>query len=382
MMEIKTENIDEQAVYMKLSGELPKTKMGSLLLISISMNQPYQTGKYFTAIVDRIINQPETAPIKKVIVLVTDTLNRFNFQMEGLDEEQALLAAKKLGDKWLEQNKDAINLLKEKIPSTEVKRWDDYRLRYAKKFNDYLQEIKNIYDDVKNNNYKKVVNERAEQIANKCLNSESEIINNSNEGQLNNTSFNLMQKKGKIITLSEEYIFEESAIRPTLAYIENATHELYKGKLSPAVKVAYAKLVKKHPELTGFLKEIEIQETTQEEYLKDISKLNPLQKSEIISHFSDNNNFSNSFKFFGQTVQKSELEKNQETNSSSYVTDLMVYGYINNITFILNKLDDEKKIQLLEKLSQCLLEFGKENQHNNKQDSLTNGSNTSLWKPK
>ncbi len=78
----------------------------------ISVGQPYHEGPKLAAAVKWAKDN-----FQKQVIFLADTLQRYNMIMDGMDPEEAMRLSKRLGDEWLERNKDIID-------GIEVYRWD------------------------------------------------------------------------------------------------------------------------------------------------------------------------------------------------------------------------------------------------------------------
>lgn len=124
-----------------------------------------------------------------VSILICDSLQRYNLMIKDtLSEDFALHKSIKEGDKWLERNSKALNLLKNKT----IIRWDDYRLR--PEFEEKLKLVNNHYNN--NERFKTGVNKQATNMF--CR----QYIDKPAEGAFFE----------KLTTLSVKYILEETAI--------------------------------------------------------------------------------------------------------------------------------------------------------------------------
>jgi tRNA-dependent cyclodipeptide synthase len=105
--------------------------------LQISMDNLKHQGAKFAALTEWAANR-----FDKVIVIVSDTLNRHNIiQNYDMNDKLAYEVSKAIGDNWLEANQGALdNIPEDKI---EIKRWDDY-LQHEK-FDDTRALLSDMY---------------------------------------------------------------------------------------------------------------------------------------------------------------------------------------------------------------------------------------------
>lgn len=102
--------------------------------LEISIGEEQHEGMKLCAAVDWAVNN-----FKKVVVLVADTQQRFNFMFEGLPEEEAFNRALKAGDDWLQKYSEILS-----SPAIEMVRWED--VKQAPEWKDLYRNIKSLYE--------------------------------------------------------------------------------------------------------------------------------------------------------------------------------------------------------------------------------------------
>lgn len=150
-----------------------------VLRLEISVGQPYHEGEKFRCTIDWAKHR-----YGKVIVLVNDSLQRFNYMFEeGLLEKEAHQKASREGTQWIARNMSAIATL----PNFEIYRWDAWK-RSENYFSD-LNKVRALYN--KNLEFKAAIDEAIEEIwARKNLSEE---------------------RKQEFFALSKDYLLEETA---------------------------------------------------------------------------------------------------------------------------------------------------------------------------
>lgn len=150
-----------------------------VLRLEISVGQPYHEGEKFRCTIDWAKHR-----YGKVIVLVNDSLQRFNYMFEeGLSEKDAHSKALSEGTQWIARNMAAIASL----PNFEIYRWDAWK-RSQGYFSD-LQKTKILYEQ--NPQFKQAINKSIEDI-----------------WQRKNID---ADRKDKFFSVSRDYLLEETA---------------------------------------------------------------------------------------------------------------------------------------------------------------------------
>lgn len=91
----------------------------AVLRLEISVGQPYHEGEKFRCTLDWAKHR-----FGKIIILVNDSLQRFNYMFEeGLSEKEAHAKASREGREWIARNMAAISSL----PDFEIYRWDAWK---------------------------------------------------------------------------------------------------------------------------------------------------------------------------------------------------------------------------------------------------------------
>lgn len=86
--------------------------------LQISVGQPYHEQAKLEATINWVKHR-----FDRVIICANDTLQRFNFEFDGLSCDEAYKVSENEGREWLERN---IALLRT-LPSVEIYRWDHWR---------------------------------------------------------------------------------------------------------------------------------------------------------------------------------------------------------------------------------------------------------------
>jgi len=191
----------------------------SKILFSVSINEPEQSGQDFYEMVKLVL---ENESIDSGILLITDTLQRHTLKMkEIISDESALSNSVKLGDTWLKNNEDAINLLLEN-KNFEIKRWSELTGDYKDELEEKLNLILDFYSS--NKEFRDNVNSRAGQAVKKI------------KTDLKYSGENI---PGKLFENAKSYILEECAMRIVLGNTLQCDYEIYKTQLSKAMRLAY-----------------------------------------------------------------------------------------------------------------------------------------------
>lgn len=99
--------------------------------LQISVGQAYHESEKLKATFNWVGQRFE-----KIIICANDTLQRFNFEMEGLSAEEAFDRAESAGREWIERNIPHIR----NLPNYQIHRWEDWRTR-----EDYQQALDEVY---------------------------------------------------------------------------------------------------------------------------------------------------------------------------------------------------------------------------------------------
>lgn len=125
----------------------------SVLRLEISVGQPYHEGEKFKCTVEWAKHR-----YKKVIVLVNDTLQRFNYMFDdGLSEKEAHEKTLQEGRQWLSRNMASIASL----PDFEIYRWDAWKR--AEGYFSALNQVNVLYQT--NDEFKSCIDQAIEDIA-------------------------------------------------------------------------------------------------------------------------------------------------------------------------------------------------------------------------
>lgn len=112
--------------------------------MEISVGRKYQEGEKLKAAMAWA-----TAHFKRVVVLVADTQQRYNFMFTNpLTEDEALNVASEAGDAWIERNAECLN-----HPAVTIVRWED--VKNDPQYKEAHQAVANLYDH--NNRFKRDV---------------------------------------------------------------------------------------------------------------------------------------------------------------------------------------------------------------------------------
>lgn len=151
----------------------------SVLRLEISVGQPYHEGEKFKCTIEWARHR-----YQKIIVLVNDSLQRFNYMFEeGLSEKEAHAKSLKEGTDWLSRNMKVISTL----PNFEIYRWDAW-----KRSEDYFDDLKKVLDLYETNiEFQKSINSSIEEIWSR-------------------KSIPLL-RKAEFFNLSKDYLLEETA---------------------------------------------------------------------------------------------------------------------------------------------------------------------------
>ncbi len=175
----------------KIKEKSADSDTGRLL---ISVGQPYHEGEKMKATLGFANRR-----FDRVVILANDTLQRFNLIYEGCTEEEAHRISRHRGDEWLERNNIA----------GEVYRWDDWK---GPGFAEVQDRVNNLYR--KNSSFRKEVIETAEKVWSRC--------------HKNNPDLYSPERKNEAVTLSIDYILEETAVL-SRAYEKIPGVSIYKG---------------------------------------------------------------------------------------------------------------------------------------------------------
>ncbi len=151
----------------------------NLLRLEISVGQPYHEGEKFRCTIDWAKHR-----YNKVVVLVNDSLQRFNYMFEeGLSEKEAHSKSLHEGTQWIARNMSAISSL----PNFEIYRWDAWK-RSENYFSD-LHKARLLYQQ--NADFRAAIDQSIEDIW---------ARKNSD-----------LQRKTEFFELSKNYLLEETA---------------------------------------------------------------------------------------------------------------------------------------------------------------------------
>lgn len=103
--------------------------------LQISVGGDRHEGEKFKATVEWLKHR-----FDKVIVCVNDTLQRFNYVMEGMSEEEALKYSLAAGREWVSRHMDEIR----DLPNVEVYRWEEWK---DSAFEKAYQNVLELYDE-------------------------------------------------------------------------------------------------------------------------------------------------------------------------------------------------------------------------------------------
>lgn len=147
--------------------------------MEISVGQPYHEGEKFRCTLEWAKHR-----FGKIIILVNDSLQRFNYMFEeGLSEKEAYDKASKEGSQWIARNIAAISTL----PDFEIYRWDAWKRSQG--YFDDLRKASAIYDT--NEEFKTAIDEAI-----------SEIWDRRDLPA---------ERRDEFFTLSKDYLLEETA---------------------------------------------------------------------------------------------------------------------------------------------------------------------------
>lgn len=119
----------------------------AVLRLEISVGQPYHEGEKFRCTLEWARHR-----FGKIIILVNDSLQRFNYMFEeGLSEKEAHAKASREGTQWIARNMAAIASL----PDFEIYRWDAWK-RSQGYFED-LYKARTLYNN--NEEFKAAIDE-------------------------------------------------------------------------------------------------------------------------------------------------------------------------------------------------------------------------------
>lgn len=102
--------------------------------LQISVGQPYHESAELAATIRWALSN-----FQRVQICVNDTLQRHNFEFEGLNQEDAYAKSEATGREWVERNAELI-----RSPRIEIIRWEQWRREPEYQSN--LERIKDLYD--------------------------------------------------------------------------------------------------------------------------------------------------------------------------------------------------------------------------------------------
>ena len=105
--------------------------------LQISVGQQYHEGDKLKATFNWVGQR-----FDKVIICVNDTLQRFNYEMDGMSPEDAFNRSEAKGREWIERNIETIRGL----PNYTIHRWEDWRSKP-----EYQNNLDKVYDLYENN---------------------------------------------------------------------------------------------------------------------------------------------------------------------------------------------------------------------------------------
>lgn len=112
-----------------------------IVRMEISVGREYQEGEKLKAAMEW-----STERFKRVIVLVADTQQRYNFMFANpLTEDEAFNVASASGDEWVERNVSCLN-----HPAINVVRWED--VKHYPQYQEAYQTVADLYEH--NNRFK------------------------------------------------------------------------------------------------------------------------------------------------------------------------------------------------------------------------------------
>ncbi|WP_218814575.1 hypothetical protein [Rickettsiella endosymbiont of Dermanyssus gallinae] len=199
-------------------GHFPHYKVDNLSLDNINIVYLVSVGKekFENEWVKRFINFVEDIKPQKTFIVVADSLQRFNLEVdENLSEEQAMQEANLRGEAWIEKYKPHFSILGQ---SYEFIRWED-----LKSNKDYILFYNSVIDLVSSDDYFKE----------SLLKSSEEYINRPSRSE-----------KDKILALekSSEFLKEECAVLRILSKVKNTKVILYPGKATDVLHYAIQKI--------------------------------------------------------------------------------------------------------------------------------------------
>jgi len=151
-----------------------------LLRLEISVGQPYHEGEKFRCTVEWAKHRHS-----KIVILVNDSLQRFNYMFEeGMSEKEAHHVSTLEGTKWLSRNMNVISSL----PDFEIYRWDEWK--QGKDYSTDLHKSRELY---KNN----------PEFRNAIDGAISEIWQRKNLPD---------HRKNEFFDISRDYLLEETAV--------------------------------------------------------------------------------------------------------------------------------------------------------------------------
>ncbi|TLY48215.1 MAG: hypothetical protein E6K54_02970 [Gammaproteobacteria bacterium] len=179
-------------------GGIPLKEKNILYLISVG------TKKFENKWVERLINFAKEIKPKKVIIVVADSLQRFNIEIEeNLSEIDAFEESKNRGKKWIEDYKSKFSALGKEQEDYEFITWE--KLKENEEYQKYFNEI-TLWNE--SNNFKQLL-----------LDSVKAYI----------SRFDRKKNESRAIEQSNKFLNEECAVIRVLAKEPNTIGIFYPG---------------------------------------------------------------------------------------------------------------------------------------------------------
>lgn len=199
-------------------GNFPNYKVDNLSLDNINIVYLVSVGKekFENEWVKRFINFVEDINPQKTFIVVADSLQRFNLEVdENLSEEQAMQEANLRGEAWIEKYKPHFSKLKQ---SYEFIRWEDLKTN-----KDYTQFYNSVIDMLSSD----------DSFKESLLKSSEEYINRPSRFE---------KDKNLALEKSSEFLKEECAVLRILSKVKNTKAILYPGKATEVLHYAIQKI--------------------------------------------------------------------------------------------------------------------------------------------
>lgn len=141
---IDTELMNKQPHYKVRARNGHDWRSQDTVRMEISVGREYQEGEKLKAAMEWA-----TVNFKRVVVLVADTQQRYNFMFSNpMNEDEAFESAYAAGDAWLERNAECLN-----HPVVTIVRWED--VKKSPKYKEAYQVVTDIYEH--NNQFRRDV---------------------------------------------------------------------------------------------------------------------------------------------------------------------------------------------------------------------------------